>query len=271
MSSMSLILNKYSLLFLGFFQVNSWGCEEISRTITVGTYLNLLSEQYEYFPNGTQILKESGVLPGGIITGSIICDKLIISGEISKSSGIRDYVGISSNGSSLSTTSKIKQDVTSIGIGWRVINNFAILADTTIFSINRDIQSTSNAQGYPEYYKKNFTRLGAQWSISAFDSHWSASALRSIYGRQYESVKLPGKDAVELSFEEPRQWEINLNYKKYISKSTFAQIQYKYIKTLTAQSRVSVLTSGGNPVGVVSQPKTFNVDQPLILTIGVLF
>jgi hypothetical protein len=56
-----------------------------------------------------------------------------------------------------------------------------------------------------------------------------------------------------------------------LNATAFLKLEYRYINTLIKQSRPSILTASGNPVGVVYQPKTLNIDQPLLLTVGVHF
>ena len=258
----------YSLIFFGF---ETFACEVSKRILSAGAYYNALSEHYEYFPSGSQILSERGAIPGGVLNALFSCDQWTLSGEISQSIGTRDYTGMNSRGAPVSTISKIQSDASRLSIGWRFLEPVELIADVVRDQILRDIISTPNAQGYPEYYDRSFIRIGGRWSIPTEYGLFTLAGLTSVSGYQTERVNLPGKDPVWLSFNEPEQWEVGVSFQRMLNATAFLKLEYRYINTLIKQSRPSILTASGNPVGVVYQPKTLNIDQPLLLTVGVHF
>lgn len=249
----------------------SFACEVLKRSVSLGAHHNARSEHYEYFPNGSQILEERGSIPGAVILASMRCDKWTLDGELSQSNGAREYKGMNTRGSPVSTISKIKSDASRLSIAWRFLEPLELMADVVIEQTSRDIVSTPDAQGYPENYDRRFARVGARWSVPMEFGLLTLSGLTSVSGYQTESVQLPGKDPARLSFQEPSQWELGLSFRKMLNSAAFLKLEYRYVNTAINQSFPSVLTAAGNPVGVVYQPKTLNVDQPLILTFGMYF
>jgi len=249
----------------------TFACEVSKRMVSAGGYYNALSEHYEYFPSGSQILNEKGAIPGGVVNASISCDQWMLSGEFSQSKGLRDYTGMTMGGTPVSTISKIQSDASRLSISWRFIEPAELIADVVHDQILRDIISTPNAQGYPEYYDRSFVRIGGGWRIPTEFGLLNLRGLTSVSGNQTERVNLPGKDPTWLAFNALEQWEIAVSFQRMLNPSAFLKLEYRYINTAISQSRPSILTAAGNPVGVVYQPKTWNVDQPLILTVGIMF
>jgi len=248
-----------------------FACELIKRSVAIGAYYNLGSEHDEYFPSGSQILNERGMIPGGVIVASISCDRWMLDGELSLSSGVRDYKGMNTRGSPVNTISKIKSDASRLGIAWRLLEPLDLMADVVLEQTSRDIVGTLDTQGYPETYDRRFVRFGARWSVPMAFGLLTLSGLTSISGHQSEVVKLPGKDPASLSFQEPSQWELGFSLRKMLNTATYLHVEYRYVNTTIKQSFPSVLTAAGNPVGVVYQPRTMAVDQPFALTLGMYF
>ena len=248
-----------------------FACEVIKRSVSIGAYHNVGSEHYEYFSSGSQILEEKGLIPGGVIHASMSCDSWALDGELAKTSGVRDYTGMNSRGAPVSTVSMIQSNASTLRIAWRLWEPLELMADVVRERLSRDISSTPNAQGYPENYDRGFVRIGARWSVPTALGQMTLSGLTSVSGYQSESVQLPGKDLSSLSFQEPRQWELGFSLSKILNAAAYLKVEYRYINTTIKQSFPSVLTAAGNPVGVVYQPRTMTVDQPLILTLGMYF
>lgn len=251
--------------------VTATACEAVSGEAGLGQRYIASSELTEYSLNGTTLVKERGALPGWQLGLRLNCDVWSLSAAAFSNDGVRDYNGQTSLGVPLSTASAIGYRGVDLALGWQVTDSIQVVLDAVQQRTNREIASTPLAAGYPETYDRSLVRLGSRWTIPSGFGRWMLFGAMSVGGQQTMTLQLPGKDPTSLVFGTPNQWELGLSWRHDLAKDLYIDVSYRYINTTIDKSDAAIITSSGNPVGVVYQPKTTVVDQPITLSIGFYF
>lgn len=229
------------------------------------------SAMTEFAPSGKVLVKEQGTLPGTQVHADLACDDWTAGLGFTATSGSRDYAGQTSLGAPLSTRSQIDDSVFKASLYWQATPSVRLGADISQQHTRRDIQGTSTVSGYPEVYDRLLARLGAQWDIPSPLGLWTLMGAASVHGEQTMNLQLPGKDSATLQFNAPRQWELGIQWRQKLGQHLFVQAAYRYIVTDIDQSKDTIITSSGIPVGIAYQPRTQLTDQPFSIGIGLDF
>ncbi|MDH4451007.1 MAG: hypothetical protein QE265_10510 [Rhodoferax sp.] len=245
-------------------------CESTGTDFSLGARV-LDTALTEYAANGNAIVHEHGRLPGAAVQLFVECDRWTFGLETSSNHGNTGYAGQTSFGAPLSTVSRIADKVTTGSLYWRATDSIKVGTELVYRNTVREIIDTASVAGYPEQYDRTLVRIGSHWNTANALGAWTLAGSVSLYGEQSMRLTLPGKDSTTLTFSQPRQWAMAIQWRTDFTPQWFLTASYQYVVTEIEQSPQHIVTSNGYPVGVAYQPKSTVVDRPFTLSVGMRF
>lgn len=237
---------------------------------TVGPQKGTLSSQWVELDESDQsLLLERGNLSTIGLSVSTRCKSTNWTFDFQEAHGQRHYRGLSNKGQTLETNSQIRQKNWGIEADVPIADHWLWGARLQNYRIDRELQSTSQANGYPETFRYWVAETGIQlhqplaeqltWTTDAWIGHIPVGRLR---------VDLPNADPTSLHLGQGHttEWGMGLTYSPAEATTGWHWSIGWHVRTTTISAGASApLFRGQRLVGTARQPETHQHSRRLAL------
>lgn len=251
------LLTAVGLFFWPLLSAAESFCSDWTASPSAGSTSSHWRESDE---SGKQLVTEVGRLSSAGVLLSTRCGGRVWTGTFQQSQGDRSYSGVTNNGTSAQTTSRIRQQSLGLGIDTPLGSGWMWNVQLGQRHIERSILSTAQASGYDEQFRYWVTQTGLSFETPRYGG-WRGMARGAVgyLPRGRMQVALPGSDPARLRLGEGYavDWGLGLMY-------TTNDGQGAWNWALEWSSRTEVISKGAETpvfrgiqlVGLASQPET---------------
>ena len=225
----------------------------------------------EFSSAGARLLKESGRLQGADVALGWHCGVWTVEAGMGYAGGTRNYDGRTNTGTPLQTASAIARWTSWMQGSYEVLPSWRVGARLSGVSLARELASTPNVSGYPEYYEWRMLSVGGQLrkdtpvgrlGVSLWWGQTTYSSMR---------VQLPGRDVAWLELGRIEQGTLELDWRRDFGPKWSASLRLGIRWTDIGQGKPGIIRTNGVATGTAYQPRVSMTEVPLSASVNYRF